>query len=210
MGVTARSNLEITLRERGKVVARRRGHNIWLDLGREYLAGLLGYQSFVPLTPEQDSRVSYMGFGIGGTRQISPAISDNEPLRSHYPGGHAQTDTMPGVMQLERPVRFGWAVGPNAPTFPFLTAVYDPGDVWLKQVQVPTHPTTTSTRFVLTASSTDLNGGYYLAVPVSEIGLFHRGADLHAYNNSPVAYDTFDSIQKTGSFDLTVSWTIRF
>jgi len=209
MGIQANSNLQITLRERGKVVARRRGHNIWLDFGREYLATLLGYSSFIPLTPEQDNRISYIGFGIGGTRQHAPAIADNEPLKSHYPGTHIQTDTMPGVLQLERPVRFSWAIGPNAPVFPF-PALYDPGDIWLKQVQVPTHPTTTSTDFTMVATSTDLNGGFYLALPLSEIGLFHRGAASNVYNNSPAAYDAFDTIQKTGSFDLTVSWTIRF
>ena len=210
MGITAKSNLQITLRERGKIVARRQGHNIWLDFGREFLASLLGYQTFIPLVPEQDNRISYIGFGIGGTRQISPAVADNEPLHSHYPGGSTQTDTMPGVLSLERPVRFGWAVGPDAPAVVDDDLVYDAGDVWLKQVQVPTHPITTSTRFALTATSTDLNGGFYLAVPLSEIGLFHRGADIHVYNNSPVAYDTFDSVQKAGSYDLNVSWTIRF
>lgn len=211
MGVTARSNLQITLRERGKIVVRRTGHNIWLDFGRTFLASLLGYQDFVPLTTEQDHRISYIGFGIGGTRQISPAIADNEPVRSHYPGGNTQTDTQPGVLQLERPVRFGWSgFSPSAPDSVDGALVYSPEDLWLKQVQVPTHPTATSTRFNLTATSAELNGDFYLAVPLSEIGLFHRGADVHAYNNSPVAYDTFDSVQKTGLFDLAVSWTIRF
>jgi hypothetical protein len=203
----ARSNLRVTLRDRGKIVARRDGHNIWLDFGRTYLASLLAYQDFAPLVTEQDNRVSYIGFGIGGTRQISPAIANNEPLLSHYPGGLTQTDAQPGILKLERPVRFGWTtVLPEAPG----VGGYDLGDVWLKEVQVPTHPIATSTRFAMTATSTELNGGYYLAVPLSEVGLFHRGAGVHVYNNSPIAYDTFDTVQKTGLFDLTVSWTIRF
>ena len=208
-GFKVKSNLRLTFRERGKIVARREGHNIWLDFGRAFMSRILGYESFIPLVPEEDNRVSYMGFGIGGTRQISPSIANNEPLLSHYPGSNAQTDIMPGVTQLERPIRFGWAVGPNPPTIAD-PLIYDSGDIWLKQVQVPTHATITSTRFTLVATSSDLNGGYYLALPLSEIGLFHRGMDIHAYNNSPVAYDTFDSVQKAGSYDLTVSWTIRF
>lgn len=207
----AKSNLQITLRERGKIVARRAGHNIWLDFGRTYLASLLVYQDFIPLTTEQDNRISYMGFGVGGTRQIAPAIADNEPIHSHYPGEAVQTDTQPGVLRLERPVRFGWTtLLPEAPTTIDDALVYDSEDVWLKQVQIPTHPIATSTRFLMTATSAELNGSYYLAMPLSEIGLFHRGADVHVYNNSPVAYDTFDTVQKTGLFDLTVSWTIRF
>lgn len=209
MGLVARSNLRLILRERGKVVARREGHNIWLDVGRIYLAQLLGYTSFSPLEPEQDNRITYIGFGIGGTRQTQPAIANNDPLLTHYPGTNTQTDAMPGLEQLERPVRFGWATGPNPPSGSD-PLIYDSDDIWLKRAQIPTHPIATSTRFTLVATSDDINGGTYLAVPLSEIGLFHRGANPNTYNNSPVAYDTFDAVQKTGSYDLTVSWTIRF
>jgi hypothetical protein len=45
------SNLSLVLRERGKIKERRDGHNIWLNLGREFLARLVAYQSFSPLTP---------------------------------------------------------------------------------------------------------------------------------------------------------------
>jgi hypothetical protein len=38
--IEVRSNLSLVARERVKIVARRDGHNIWLNLGREYLASL--------------------------------------------------------------------------------------------------------------------------------------------------------------------------
>lgn len=210
-GFKVRSNLRLTLRERGKIVARREGHNIWLDFGRTYLAQLLGYTSFIPLTTTENNRISYIGFGIGGVRQGALAIANNNPMASDYPGSNVVTDTDPTLAKLERPVRFGWTTGPVTPTSGIGgSLVYSPSDIWLKQVQVPTHPITTSTRFSLTATTADINGGYYLVVPLSEIGLFHRGAGIHTYNNSPVAYDTFDTVQKTGAFDLNVSWTIRF
>lgn len=208
-GFKVKSNLEITLRERGKIVARREGHNIWLDFGREYLSRLLGFTSFIPLLPEEDNRISYMGFGVGGTRQLAPAISNNEPISSHYPGTNLATDTQPGLLKLERPARFGWTSGPSAPSGGD-PLVYDSGDFWLRQITAATHPTPTSTRFTLVAAASDFNGSFYLVVPLSEIGLFHRGAAVQDYNNSPVAYDTFDTVQKTGAFDLNVSWTIRF
>lgn len=204
MGFKVKSNLRLTLRERGKIVARREGHNIWLDIGRVYLAQLLTYTSFGPLTPEQNNRISYIGFGIGGTKQSAFAIANNEPMLSNYPGTNHDTDQEPGLTALERPVRFGWSTGPVAPP-------YNPGDIWLKQIQAPAvHPIASSTVFSVTATTTDINGGFYLVAPLSEIGLFHRGADIHVYNNSPVAYDTFDTVQKTGTYDLNVSWTIRF
>lgn len=208
-GFRVKSNLKITLRERGKIVARREGHNIWLDFGRVHLAKLLCFTSFSPLTAEEDNRVSYMGFGIGGTQQIATAIADNDPMLSHYPGTNVATDAQPELLKLERPARFGWTSGPSAPTG-VDPLVYDPGDIWLKQIQTVTHPTTSSTRFSLTATAADFNDSAYLVVPLSEVGLFHRGASVQSYNNSPVAYDTFDAIQKTGAFDLNVSWTIRF
>lgn len=206
-----KSNLLLTLRDRGKIVARREGHNIWLDVGRTYLARLLAYSSFIPLTPQQDNRISYIGFGVGGNRQGALAVANNDPILSHYPGTNAVTDIEPGTLALERPVRFGW-VGPTplAPTGSIPSLIYDPGDIWLKQIQIPSHPTTTSTRCSIVATTTDINGGYYLSVPLSEVGLFHRGSSTYVYNNSPVAYDTFDTLPKTAAFDLNISWTIRF
>src|SRR5262249_2089466 len=74
--VQVRSNLELVFRDRGKIVARRVGHNIWLNLGREYLASLICYSSFSPLTPERNDRIAYMGLGIGGNRQVAPSVAN--------------------------------------------------------------------------------------------------------------------------------------
>ena len=39
-----RNNLVLTVRDdRGKLVTRRRGHNIWLNTGRAWLANLISY-----------------------------------------------------------------------------------------------------------------------------------------------------------------------
>ena len=67
--IQVRNNLRLIARERGKIVARREGHNIWLDLGREYLASLIADVSFGPDVPERNDRIKYMELGIGGTRQ---------------------------------------------------------------------------------------------------------------------------------------------
>lgn len=200
--VPVKSNLIITARDRGKIVARREGHNIWLNLGREYLASLLCYSSFSPPTPERNDRIRYMGLGIGGTRQLQLSTVNSSPIVAAYPGTNAQTDSQPTVTRLERPVR----VSGSSTAPPYLT-----DDVWLGQVQVPTpHPVPTQSVFNRLFTQTDISYAPFLSVPVSEVGLFTGNADAHVSNNTIVAYDTFDSLNKTAAFELEVAWTIRF
>lgn len=200
--IEVKQNLIITVRERGKIVTRREGHNIWLNLGGEYLAQLIAISSFGPIVPERDDRVRYMGLGIGGTRQIAPGVADSAPIVTAYPGANVQTDTDADVNSLERPVRISGSSDPY------------PGqgsDVWLAQLQAPpTHPTAKQTTFSRLFTTTDVNYGSFLTVPVSEIMLFTDIADPLVYNNQGIAYDTFDTISKTAAFQLEVDWTIRF
>lgn len=198
--IEVKQNLKIIARERGKIVARRDGHNIWLDLGREWLANLIGYESYSPDTPQEDNRIKYMGLGIGGTRQLAPATANSGGLLSDYPGTNNQTDTDPTVTVLERPVRV--TGGSGAPAA---------GDAWLGGVQVPTsHLVATSATFRRVFTQTEVSYYPYLTVPLSEIALFTAGADAQYYLNNPVAYDTFDTISKTVAVELEVEWTIRF
>lgn len=201
-GIEVQSNLVLTMRERGKVVARRRGHNIWLNLGREYLASLLAYSAFSPLTPERDDRIRYMGFGIGGNRQNALGTANGGALVLAYQGSNAQTDTNPEVRALERPVRIsgGQAGYPG-----------EAGDVWIGQVQAPAeHQSPTEVTFRRLLSELDISYDPYLSVPLSEIGLFTNAADPNIYNNTAVAYDTFDTWTKTNNFELEIAWSVRF
>lgn len=208
-----RSNLELTMRERGKIVGRRKGHNIWLNLGRQYLAQLITYNSFIGSTgtPLRNDRVQYMGLGIGGTRQLALPTANASPLGASppapngaYPGTNAQTDTDPTVLTLERPVR---VTGGNT-VYP-----YYPTDIWLGQVQAPAWALDSvpyDSTFSVLFGQTDVSYSPYLTVPLSEVMLFTAAANPHVYNNSGIAYDTFDTISKTNAFDLEIQWTIRF
>jgi len=194
-------NLKITARERGKIVARREGHNIFLNLGREWLARLIAYSSFSPLTPEDDNRVRYMGFGIGGTRQVAPGVANVAPVVTAYPGTNAQTDVDPTVLRLERPVR----ISGSSSTYPGLA-----GDVWLGAYQIPvTHTTATETTFIRVFTQEEVSYAPFLSVPLSEIMLFTNGADPGSALNTGIAYDTFDTLSKTLAFELQVEWTLR-
>ena len=218
--IPVKSNLVLTVRERGKVKRRSQGHNIFLNLGREWLPKLISYADLPagsppppqPVTPEEDRRVRYMGLGIGGNRQLSLAQANAAPLITHYPGTNGQTDTDPTVLRLERPVRVSSPV-PSNPAVPPLGNVLN-GDVWLGQIQAPaSYPVSTSVTYRRVFSETDISYGPFLSVPLSEIGLFlHSDSTTYVnqQNNTCIAYDTFDTLSKTTAFSLEVAWTIRF
>lgn len=201
--IEVKQNLTITARCNGKLVARRRGHNIWLNVGREWISRLMGYSSFSPLTPEEDDRIRYMGFGIGGVTQNALGVANGAPLLAAYPGTNVQNDVTATVTALERPVRVS---GINdAPPYA------DPSNVWLIQVQAPPeHPTATQTVFRCLLNSTAVSYAPFTVVPLSEVGLFTNAANPALYNNAPVAYDQYQTLSKTTAVDaLEVVWTLR-
>lgn len=198
--IEVRSNLFLEMRDRGKLVGRREGHNIFLNYGRTWLSQVMAYKAFSPDVVEDTRRIRYMGLGIGGTRQIAPAFADTAPLTDYGPvGAFTQTDTNPALVRLERPVRVSGATGAASPS-----------DAWLGQVQAPpAHDTATSVTFRRLFTSTDVSYGGYASVPVSEVGLFLSDCDVAFPNNYCVAYDTFDTLSKTAAFELEVIWTLR-
>ncbi len=200
--IAVKSNLFLTMRERGKIVAKREGHNIFLDYGREWMSKLIAFSSFDPDVFENDTRVRFMGFGIGGTRQIAPDFADTAPLTDYGPiGSFTQTDVDPTLLRLERPVRVSGTSGPSS----------SPSDRWIGQVQAPAlHPTPQSTTFRRLFTSTEVSYAPYVSVPLSEVGMFLSDADPSFKSNNIIAYDTFDTISKTTAFELEVVWTLRF
>lgn len=230
--IEVRSNLKLTVRERGKIVAHREGHNIWLRLGAEWLTGLVQYGAMSipaywgtssdssaqtqPLTSWAGAGIRGIGVGIGGTQQLVATIPAD--LATAYPGTNVQTDTDPTVVALERPVRVNNA-DPAYVDQP-LPANYGlyPGDVWLGQVICPASaPTSTSVTFSRLFLPTDVSYNEYCpSVPLSECVLVSGFASpahpllYPSYAVGGVAYDTFDSLSKTSAFDLQIDWTLRF
>jgi hypothetical protein len=198
--IEVKQNLVITARERGKIVARREGHNIFLNLGREWIANLIGYQTLNPDVPQETNRIRYIGLGIGGTRQIAPAVANAAPITPDYAGTNNQTDTDPTVTTLERPVRLSGGTGtPQA------------GDEWVGEIQAPPdHPLASQSVFTRVFTQIEISYAPYITVPLCEAGLYTAAADPEFYLNNPVAYDTFDTISKTSAVELEVEWTIRF
>lgn len=204
-------NIDLILFDEHGEVDRRnsqRTHNIITNTGRQFMAEVITAATFGSgtFTRHDDSVVRYIGFGIGGTRQADPSAVI-APLADAYPAGYGgtnvQTDTDPTVARLERPVLV--SSGP---------------DVWMKEISVPgTFPTAMETTFIATFTQLEINIGAFTAVPLSEIALYKSSADPSLPNGGAgaypgatghtIAYDTFNSFQKTGIFNLQVRWTWR-
>jgi hypothetical protein len=214
--IEVKSNLTITARERGKIVARRKGHNIFLNLGRIWIPDAISYSSLpagavpppTPVTKVDDRGVRFMGLGIGSNLQTDSSAGI-APLSTHYPGTNAQTDAMPEVQRLERPVRLT-ADNPSSPALP----PYAADDVWLGQIQAPAvKPTPTSVRFTRVFSENEVSFGPFTRVPLTEIALFLHSPSstyVNVYNNTAVAYDTFDPFNKTSAISFQIDWDWRF
>lgn len=210
--IEVRQNIQIIVRERGKVCERRAQHNIFVDLGREWLTRLITYQQYSPLLAQRDDRVRYMGFGIGGTRQLALAAANADPIGgvsgayrafgASRVGRNAQTDLDRSVATLERPVR----VSGGSSAYPGVT-----GDRWIGQIQAPVeHPTGTSARFRRVFTQDEISYTPFTSVPLSEVGLFTSAAVPGFYLNTLIAYDTFDTLMKTAAISIEVEWTFNF
>lgn len=206
-------NIEIVREERGKEKLVHRSHNIFTNIGRQFICeniSAAAFPSSSSFTRLQDSVVRYIGFGIGGSRQNSSLAAAAPIGTTLYPGTNVQTDTDVTVSRLERPVK---VTGTPAEQI-------NVSDIWMRQVS-PIGSLPAQNRVVYTAvfSQTDLQVGAD-SMPLSEIGLFKSTADPALPNGAVgaypgpgghlVAYDTFNTIHKSGQFSIRVEWSLRF
>jgi len=64
--------LKMELRERGKLVTRREGHNIWTLTGREFIVETITLAALVPARAKhRDDALRYFGFGTGATPEVA-------------------------------------------------------------------------------------------------------------------------------------------
>jgi hypothetical protein len=184
-----RNNVEITLRERGKIVARRSTHNIWASAGQYWLTQLVSLDASG--TPLNDKRIRYMGFGIGGCKQSSAAALV-PPLSTDFPGTNIQTNTQYNISTLERPC--------------LVTST-----TYMKEIQVVSQPTPYSLRLETAFSTSEItyDATDHAQMPLSEVGLFLNGADTSVVTNPVMGYDVFPTAYKTNANSMHVVWIIR-
>jgi hypothetical protein len=223
-----RPNVHIKVREHGKLIETREGHNIWVDHGRQYLAELMTYSAYSPDVFSRVDRVRHIGVGIGGYEQSGgilavvdtayPAGSDpfgtvGNAYREDFPFIHdyGPPVTHAAVTTLERPVRISG--GSN----PYGSAVV--GDRWL--VDTPkffvSHLTTTelTVHGLIDGTVGDVAYGAFTDVPLSEAALFTDEAGVNPTDGTVpfkplVAYITFDTITMNSAKQIEFIWSIRF
>jgi hypothetical protein len=79
-GPTIKGHLSIDIRERGKLVTRREGSNIWTLTGREYLAEVMGVAVASTRETFRDDRISYIGVGTGSQAEVAEVTSLANPV----------------------------------------------------------------------------------------------------------------------------------
>ena len=231
--IQVKSNMFITAYERGKKVPSmcRESHNIWVDLGREFLPRVISpagiSPSLVVSGPVDPSWVQYFAFGIGGNKQTIDIPSFYQTLDQAYPGGKTYDKATHGTLYLERPVM----VTGTADNPPDHTSV----GLWGKQLDLipPIFPTQLSgvssvVEFQVTLLYTDLHlDGAYPAIPISEVGMVLSSQTMsqptgavYDYGASPyigvtsrqriVAYNNFAPITKTSTISLQFNWQLMF
>ena len=229
--IQAKSNMFITAYERGKKVPSmcRESHNIWVDLGREFLPRVISPASIlagVVSGPVNPYWVQYFVFGIGGNKQTLNIPSFYPTLNQAYPGGNTYDKATHSILYLERPVMVTGT--PDNP--PSHTSI----GVWGSQIAIPvTFPTQLSgvssvVEFQVTLLQTDTHlGGAYPAVPISEVGMVLSSQTMsqttgavYDYSTPPyigvanrqhiVAYNNFAPITKTPTISLQFNWDLEF
>ena len=228
-GMLVPGNVEIIARERGKKIHEhcRHSHNIWVNLGREYLPRVIAPNDtftdhYIETGPSDREFIRYMGLGCGGEDQWHPSAYSS-PIKDDYPPGFAQGSTGNSysdddltIQTLERPIAISKSGG---------------NLIWLGSISTPVEFLSSSktlrVRRLFTEPECNNDGGVgpYTTVPLSEIGLFLQtadpdAADVYDVGNFPtmigagrqqvMAYNTFESIPKTVSFSLEVLWELRF
>ncbi|CAB4130582.1 hypothetical protein UFOVP276_110 [uncultured Caudovirales phage] len=219
------SNVFLTARERGKLVPAmcRESHNIWVDLGKEFLPKVVsptaGFTGHV-----DDSVIKYIGFGIGGDKQTVDIAAMYPTLNTDYPGQNTYSKDEHTTTRLERPVLVAGTGGVSG------------NGTWAGEVAAP--PTfinvsgvDSTVEFTTAINEQAINlSGAYPAIPLSEVALILSSqenkivgvdtADVYNYADPPgyvgadratiVAYNTFAPVTKTTDIAFELRWLLEF
>lgn len=231
--IQVKANMFITAYERGKKVPSmcRESHNIWVNLGREFLPRVISPESFISgvvAGPVNPYWVQYFAFGIGGNKQTIDIANFYPTLDQAYPGGNTYDKLTHETLYLERPLMVTGT--PDNP--PDHTSV----GLWGKQLDLipPIFPDQLSgvssvVEFQVTLLETDIHlVDTYPAIPISEVGMVlssqvmsQATGDVYDYSSPPayigeasrqhiVAYNNFAPITKTPTISLQFNWQLQF
>jgi hypothetical protein len=179
-------------RERGKVVpgTRREGHNIWTLAGSEYLARMISYSAYTPLTAARSDRIRYIGFGVGYTTEVASVSRLNDPI---------SYDSVSGGLFLAEV---------NIPTYPYET-VGSYGTSVRYTREFSEEELSPATAVVLQEAGLFTDGSPNSSPVIFLPGSRDRTLAMANYQ-APCAYKSFEPLKKTQNFVLQVSWEVRF
>ncbi len=179
-------------RERGKIVrgSRREGTNVWTLTGREFLARIMSYSSYAPLTPTRNDRIRYIGFGTGFTPEVSSVSKLVSPIAySSSGGGLFLADLALPTYPLQTSGSFGPTVRYSREFSE--TELSVSGSVLLSEVGLFTDGSPTSIPTPFAPGTRDLT-------------------IAQAQFQAPVGYKSFEAFRKTQNVIISAFYEVRF
>jgi hypothetical protein len=87
--ILVHSNVDLFLRERGKLVSSRAGHNVFTVTGRNMLSKLISWQTFAAVDiPFTNRRIRWIGVGIGSQLEVTTVAALNQPVLADSGGNY--------------------------------------------------------------------------------------------------------------------------
>jgi hypothetical protein len=191
--IMVHANVDIFLRERGKLLSTRSGHNVFTITGRNLLAKLIGWETVAGVDiPYTNRRVRWMGVGKGSQLEVTTVEGLNDPVKA------TDSDFLVGIQET---------------TFPTSTTVRFTTEFGTTLISRPDPVAVTEAALFADVSPAKLTGtGLRNGTEDSGYG----GDDSHTVlnpvvgTNAPIAYKAFEPLTKTVDFTLTIRWDFRF
>lgn len=164
-------------------------HNVFTDVGRDWLAHLVVWSTIgSPDVPVTNRRLRWIGVGTGTQLEQASVSALNEPVEADEDGNY--------LLPLQ------------THDFPALKTVRVFKEFTTTEISTSTNPVVAVTEaglFVDVHPVSSIGG-----VDDSAVGLEDTTLNRQVASNALVAYKTFDVINKTQDFNLEIQWELRF
>lgn len=186
-----RHNIRVELRERGKLKQLEEGHNVFTNTGRDWLSKLASWQTVgSPDVPFTNRRVRWIGLGTGTQAETASVIALNnaaQVTQGIFLGAIQSTNVLSATS-----VEFVREFSTSEISIPALGLNVVP--LTEAGLYVDVQPASVST------GVQDSSAG----------GVTDTTLDPSVGINAPVAYKTYNPVNKTVDFSLIIRWTLIF
>jgi hypothetical protein len=185
--LTLMANVELLLRERGKLIERREGHNVFTVTGRNLLSKLIAWSTIAGTDiPFTHRRTRWIGVGIGSLLEVTTVSALAQP-------------------QLVTPTNY--LVPLQTVEFPTSTSVRFIKEFSTSEINVLGTPVTITEAGLFADVSPGNAGG---TEDVGHTLPTDTTLDPTLGTNPPIAYKSFEGLTKTVDFTLEIRWDFRF